>query len=96
MNEYYVSSRAERDLREIYEYIARDNRSAANRMMRRFHTTFSLLAQNREMGQRRDELLPGIRCITSVKYVIFFRAIPTGVDIVRVVHGARDIDDLFT
>jgi toxin ParE1/3/4 len=96
MNEYVLSSRAERDLREIYEYIAEDKRSAAGRMMQRFHATFNLLASNSEMGQRRDELLPGIRCLTVVNYVIFFRPFPNGVEIVRVIHGARDIDRLFS
>jgi plasmid stabilization system protein ParE len=72
MSEYHLSSRAGRDLQEIYAYITRDKRSAAERMMRRFHATFSILAKNREMGQRRDELLPGVRCITEISYVIFF------------------------
>ena len=96
MNEYNVSSRAERDLREIYEYIAKDNRSAAGDMMQRFHATFSLLVSNSAMGERRDELLSGIRCMTLVSYVIFFRPTTNGVEIVRVIHGARDIDNIFS
>jgi toxin ParE1/3/4 len=47
------------------------------------------------MGQQRDELLPGMRCFSLSNYVIFFRATASGVEIVRVVHGARNIEELF-
>jgi toxin ParE1/3/4 len=66
MNEYKLSSAAERDLQEIYEYIAKDNRSAAGRMMQRFHDSFNVIASNPAIGEQRDELLAGIRCMTLV------------------------------
>ena len=28
-------------------------------------------------------------------YILFYREVPDGIDLVRVIHGARDIPDIF-
>ena len=38
---------------------------------------------------------PGLRSWSVGNYVIFYRQVSTGIDIVRVLHGARDIEALF-
>ena len=43
----------------------------------------------------RDELAEGLRSFAVGRYVIFYRPISEGVEIVRVLHGSRDIDAIF-
>lgn len=47
------------------------------------------------MGRARDDLAPGIRSLAFGRYVVFFVALADGIDVVRVMHGARDIDHTF-
>ncbi len=47
------------------------------------------------MGRPRDELAEGLRSFSVGRYVMFYRAIPEGVEIVRVLHGARDLGPIF-
>jgi toxin ParE1/3/4 len=47
------------------------------------------------MGRSRDELFPGYRSFPKGQFVIFYRLIPEGVEIIRVVHGAMNLDELF-
>ena len=47
------------------------------------------------MGRSRDELAYGIRSLALGRYVVFFEALPDGIDVVRVLHGSRDIDAAF-
>jgi toxin ParE1/3/4 len=47
------------------------------------------------MGRERNELVPGLRSFPIGRYMIFYEPLPDGVVIVRVLHGARDIDTQF-
>ncbi|MEX2138399.1 MAG: type II toxin-antitoxin system RelE/ParE family toxin [Pirellulales bacterium] len=95
MSRYEIDRDARDDLHAIYEYIARDSRQNARKMISQLRARFRMLAKNPQMGERRDDLMLGVRCLTLSNYVIFFRETPRGVEIVRVIHGARDIDELF-
>ena len=54
-----------------------------------------MLAHSPGMGFRRDDLTPGLRCWPVGRHVIFYRCVTDGIDIVRVVHGSRDLAKLF-
>jgi toxin ParE1/3/4 len=47
------------------------------------------------MGRARDELAEGVRSFPTGRYVIFYIPIDDGIDMVRILHSARDIDALF-
>ena len=55
----------------------------------------SNLARFPGMGPARDELLPGLRSYPIGNYVLFYRRAASGVELVRVIHGARELDDFF-
>jgi toxin ParE1/3/4 len=57
--------------------------------------TCKALAKNPLMGTARDELLPNLRCFSVGNYVIYYRPVADGIDVVRVLHGARDESNLF-
>lgn len=47
------------------------------------------------MGVAREDVVTGVRCFSFRDYLIFYMPRPDGVEILRVVHGARELDDLF-
>jgi toxin ParE1/3/4 len=47
------------------------------------------------MGRRRDELSPNVRSFPINNYLIFYRLIEEGVEILRVVSGYQDLEGLF-
>ncbi len=47
------------------------------------------------MGRRREELAPALRSFPAGNYVIFYRPVREAIQIIRVLHGARDIETMF-
>jgi toxin ParE1/3/4 len=82
------------DLRQIWAYIAQDNIPAADRLIDEVERTLFLLAHSPWMGQSVDEYRVGLRRFTLGNYVLFFEPIEGGIRLVRVLHGARKMEDL--
>jgi len=95
MNQYRVSDEARADLDEIWLYIAQDNPDAADKFVRAIVSRFPMLASMPFMGRQREELLPRLRSFPVRSYVIFYRPMEIGVEIARVLDGARDVPPLF-
>jgi toxin ParE1/3/4 len=54
-----------------------------------------MLAEHSLIGEARDELVRGLRCFSVGNYVIYYRLLVPNeqtVEIVRVLHGARDVE----
>ena len=86
---------AETDILEIWDYIADDSLAAADRWVDRLDEQLRVLATQPMMGRARDELAPGVRSFPFGRYVIFYVPLDDGIDVVRVLHGARDIHAVF-
>jgi toxin ParE1/3/4 len=86
--------RAETDLVEIWDFIARDDPGAADRQLDRIEAQCQLLAGNPRLGRLRPEIAHDARAWVVGRYLILYRALDDGVEIVRVVHGARAIDQI--
>lgn len=95
MSRPFFSPVSLRDLHEILERIAIDKPSAAIRHVERLEEACWMLAQNPAMGTAREDLMPNLRLWSVGDYVICYRTAADGIEIVRVVHGARDFDALF-
>jgi toxin ParE1/3/4 len=83
------------DLRQIWLYVAQDNLTAADRLIDRFERNLFSLARNPLMGASVDHLRHGLRQFTVGNYVLFYERIDDGIRLVRELHGARKLDDLF-
>jgi toxin ParE1/3/4 len=46
------------------------------------------------MGRTREELGPGLRSVVLEHYVLFYRVTATAVEVLRILHGTRDIDTI--
>ncbi|MEQ1881287.1 MAG: type II toxin-antitoxin system RelE/ParE family toxin [Burkholderiales bacterium] len=86
---------AETDILEIWDYIADDSLTAADRWVDHLDEQFRVLATQPMMGRAREELAPGVRSFPFGRYVVFYVPLANGIDVVRVLHGARDIDAVF-
>lgn len=86
---------AVQDLEQIYDYIAQDNIEAAERLKTRLKNLWRSAAENPGIGRKRDHWQPNIRSVREGNYLILYRPIEDGIEIVRIVHGARDIEALF-
>lgn len=83
--------RAERDLDDIWLHIAVDNLAAADDLIDTLIARSQLIATQPQIGRSRPELLDGLRSYAVARYVIFYRPEHDGIELVRVLHGARDI-----
>ena len=86
---------AQRDLDEMWDYVAQESVAAASRLIDTIVEACDRLASQPEMGRLRPELAPNLRSFPVGSYVIFYRPTLDGIEVARVLHGARDIDALF-
>jgi toxin ParE1/3/4 len=89
------SPEADADVDEITLHIARDNVNAALALIDRLDNTLKLLAWMPNLGPARPELGPLVRTLPLGNYLIIYRPVQDGVELVRFVHGARNLRQLF-
>ena len=87
--------RAAEDIAAVWDFIADDNPDAADHWVDQLDTQLRLLATQPLMGRARDELAPGIRSFPFGRYLVFYLPIGDGIDVVRLLHGTRDVDTAF-
>ena len=95
MPEIIVSPLAQADIDEIWDHIARDSLVNADRFVDRIEQRFGLLADNPRLGLARDDLRLGLRRFRHGRYLIYYRLIQGGIEVVRVIHGARQQKSLW-
>jgi toxin ParE1/3/4 len=89
------TAQAEEDLIDLWLYIAQDNPSAADRLLDEIEDKFLLLAANPRLGPARPGIAPDCRYFPVGRYLILYRLISDGIEVVRVVQGSRRLEDLF-
>lgn len=85
---------ANEDILVIWEYIARDNVRAADKLLCRIDETFKSLAKTPGIGSLQEKYGIGIRAFPVGQYIVFYEEIDSGIEVIRVLHGARHLDDL--
>ncbi len=96
MSRYRLSQQSRSDLDDIWLYIASDNVTAADRFIDELVDKFQTLATQPGIGRTRDELGESLRSFPVSNYVIFYRPMQAGIEVVRVLSGFRDIPNVFT
>ena len=86
---------AESDLLQIWEYIAEDSPINADHFLKQIEAKFNLLLDHAGAGKMRDDLIAGLRSLPIGNYIIFYQSHENSVEIIRVLHSARDIQNLF-
>jgi toxin ParE1/3/4 len=92
---------AKRDLEEHIDYLKHQSESVAHRFLDAIEDTFDFLSRNSEVGQRCEFVRTDMAEIRvwpihgCRNQLVFYRALDDGIEVVRVFHGARDIELLF-
>jgi plasmid stabilization system protein ParE len=89
---FVLSPEAARDIREIWSYIADDSIRAARRVRLQLLDACHGLAENPLIGHSREDLTARPVLFWPVgAYLIIYDPTPRPIEIVRVVHSARDV-----
>ena len=95
MKEVYITELAESDLSKIWLYIARDNPDAADQFIDKLRGQCARLASDPQRGRLRPEFAIDLRSYRIGNYYIFYFPTDAGIEVARVLHGARDLPRVF-
>jgi toxin ParE1/3/4 len=94
-------AQAQQDLVEQAYPIALDSPAASERFLAATEVAFERLAQMPGLGRLREFKDPDLLGVRSLpvrgfeNHLIFYREVEDGIDVIRVLHGARDIRAIF-
>jgi toxin ParE1/3/4 len=83
------------DLHNIWSYVAQSDAEAAGRLVKEIIRRFGFLRDHPLMGRQQDHLLINLRILNFKNYLIFYEPFEDHVDILRILHGARDVEAIF-
>lgn len=96
MSLFRLTQPAIRDIEAIVDYAANQfGLDQSDRLLAKLEAKFIRIAQFPNLGRSRDEILPGLRSLSMDNYLILYTTSVSGVDILRVVSGYRNLIDLF-
>jgi toxin ParE1/3/4 len=95
MNICLISPNASQDLDEIFDYFASRNVDAGERFVIAFEKKCEHLLQFPNIGKSYQDIEPSLRGVPIENYIILYRLIDNGIEIVRVVSGYRNLESLF-
>jgi toxin ParE1/3/4 len=94
MSKPRISEQAEADLHHAWEYLAERNEAAADRLMDDILERARLHAQFPLMGSIREDLGTGLRSFVVSPYIVIYRPFKDTIEVLRVLHGSRDIPEI--
>lgn len=95
MSRVLFSESAKADLLEAWLFIAEASVDAADGVVDAIHQEAQTLSLQPLMGRGRPELADGLRSWpTSTRYILFYVPSEDGVIVLRVLHHARDIQNV--
>lgn len=83
------------DYLDIFLYVAERNPSAAEELLRGFDNALDTIAELPGTGHARPDLGKDLWSFPVGKYLLFYRPIPGGIELLRAVHGARNLRRIF-
>jgi toxin ParE1/3/4 len=96
--QFFVKPQADRDLDNYTEYLAEEaNLDTALRFLDSAQSTFALLATRPNIGWRSRINYPGLEQLRVFRVsgfqevIVFYRPLSKGVEVLRVVHGSRNV-----
>lgn len=97
MKRYRLAAEAERDLDEIWEFIAieADSIVPADRVVDEITRRFRLFQQSPHAGRLRPDIGASIRSLPVGNYSIYYKITEDFIVILRIIHAARDQSSIF-
>lgn len=91
MGKLVLTPQASRDIDEITDYINQYNPRAAKKIYLKLEATSKLLAENPLIGTKKQNIAPFLRFFPVGNYLILYFPLDNGVEIVRYIHGKRNL-----
>ena len=95
MKQHIISPEANQDLEEIIDYFTSRNIDAGERFIDEFNKKCRYLANFPNMGRSYADINNYLRGVPLDGYIILYRVKDSGIEILRVVSGYRDLESLF-
>ncbi len=83
------------DYHRIHDYIAADNELAADKLLETLDEKVALLSDMPGAGGARPDLGKNVRTWAVGNYLLLYRPIEGGIELLRVIHGARQVRRVF-
>jgi plasmid stabilization system protein ParE len=97
MSDYQFTREALGDLDELWVYIAIENPDAADRVVADILDTCERLGAMPGLGHTREDLTDRpVRFFPVGRYLVIYRPDRTPIDIIAVLHSARDVPRILT
>jgi toxin ParE1/3/4 len=92
---YVINILATQDLKEIANYFTTHSIEAGEQFFRKFDRRCEQLINFPSIGRSYAEIYPDLRGLPLDGYIIFYRVLDDGIEILRVVNARRDLPSIF-
>jgi len=101
--QYVIRPTASRDIDEISDWLdEHGDAELALAFLADLEKTMELLAVQRQLGWPCRATLPSLRGVRTFrvsnrfdKILVFYLVMPHGIDVIRVLHGSRNLEEIF-
>ncbi|MDZ8024766.1 MAG: type II toxin-antitoxin system RelE/ParE family toxin [Nostoc sp. DedQUE01] len=91
----FLQKQVRQDISEIIDYFVTKNINAGESFVEKFDKKCRYLATLPNVGRSYENIKVNLRGVPLYGYIILYRVIDNGIEIVRVVSGYRNIESLF-
>lgn len=95
MTQLRITVPASHDLEAISEYFLEKSVEAGERFVQQFNQKCQYLARFPHIGKPYFQLRSGLRGLVIMDYIIFYQLRDENIEILRVISGYRDLQDVF-
>jgi toxin ParE1/3/4 len=99
MNRYIISDEAIQDLQNISDYFLRTNLEVGEQFLQAFNARCFQLARFPKLGRSYAHLRPDLLGLSLRGFIILYKVSNNdeeiGIEILRVVNGRRDLENIF-
>ncbi|MGF2038428.1 MAG: type II toxin-antitoxin system RelE/ParE family toxin [Nostoc sp. CmiVER01] len=95
MKQHIISPKASEDLSKIIDYFVKRNIDAGENFVDKFDKKCKYLANFPNMGRSYGNIKTDLRGVPLDNYIILYRIINSGIEIIRVVSGYQNLESLF-
>jgi toxin ParE1/3/4 len=88
--------KAKSDLQSAVRYIAADSKKSARRLAASIRENCAKLGETPGLGVPKAELGPNVRMLVVGTYLVFYETDANSVEILRIMHGARDWQEILS
>ncbi|MEH1883303.1 MULTISPECIES: type II toxin-antitoxin system RelE/ParE family toxin [unclassified Nostoc] len=95
MSRYIINILASRDINEIADYFAETSLDAGERFFSEFNRKCQQIVAFPNSGKSYAKIRPDLRGVSLQGYIVFYKVLDDGIEILRVVSGRRNFPSLF-